>query len=337
MWVGDEPKTNTIVLKDCCVIIPVRNESDHLKHLFDSIDNQTMHPGMIVFVDDHSEDHSKDLIDEFIKDRSYITLIDLSTDYTGKKTAIRTAIETFDFAYYLTIDADTFFDTCFFKQLSTCSDSDMVIRPVIMQSKHLFSSFISAEYHFFNALNCILAPFYILSASGANLLFKARTFHETDSFLNHKHIASGDDHYLLRDFQRNTAKITIISNKESAIYTTAPSTLKTYFNQRIRWLGKTKRRTNLVELFIGLCISFYFIGIFVFSIWLFFTGNYKPLVIIFILRLIADTIVFASYLIRISKTKQLLWVPFFQIIYPLLFLSTFLLSLFYKPKWKGRS
>lgn len=335
-FVQTSPKTNTMDLKDCCVIIPVRNESTQLKYLFDSISKQKRFPGMIVFVDDHSEDDSKQLVEEFIKDKPSMELIELSSDETGKKVAIRKAIENFEFDYYLTIDADTYFEADFFKYLSSCNNSDMVIRPVIMKSKHLFGSFISAEYHFFNALNYILASFYNLSASGANLFFKAQTFHEADQFSKHKHIASGDDHYLLRDFQKISAKITVTLSKNSAIYTNAPSSLKTYFNQRIRWLGKTKKRSNFVELLIGLCISFYFIVIFGFSLWLLFTGNFKPLVIIFVLRLLTDTIVFTPYLIRLSKVKQLLWVPFFQIIYPLLFLTTLLMSVFYTPKWKGR-
>lgn len=335
-WAQYTSSINTMDLKDCCVIIPVRNESERLKHLFKSISKQSEFPGMLVFVDDHSDDDSREQIERFIEEKSNMDLIHLGNDNIGKKVALRKAIEQYEFDYYLTIDADTYFKPDFFKNLSTLKNHDMVIRPVIMESQQLFGSFVSAEYLFFNAFNYALAPFYILSASGANLLFKAKIFHKADQFSKHKHIASGDDHYLLRDFLKESARITFTTSKGSAIYTNAPSTLKTYFDQRIRWLGKTKKQTNLIELLFGLGITFYFVGIFAFSIWLLLTGSFKLFIIIFILRIISDTIVFTPYLLKLKRLKHLLWIPFFQIIYPLLFLTTLLLSVFYTPKWKGR-
>ena len=335
-WAQQTPKINTMDIKDCCVIIPVRNESDQLKKLFDAISKQIEYPGMLVFIDDHSDDDSREQIERFIEDKSNINLLHLNNENTGKKTAIRQAIEKYKYDYYLTMDADTYFEPDFFKNISNLNNSDMVIRPVIMESQQLFGSFVSAEYLFFNALNYALNPFYILSASGANLFFKAKTFHKADQFSKHKHIASGDDHYLLRDFQKKESIITMIVNQKSAIYTAAPNSFNAYLNQRIRWLGKTKKQTNLVELLFGLGISFYFVGIFAFSILLILTGDFKLFIVIFSLRIISDTIVFTPYLLKLKRLKHLLWIPFFQLIYPLLFLSTLLLSVFYTPKWKGR-
>jgi cellulose synthase/poly-beta-1,6-N-acetylglucosamine synthase-like glycosyltransferase len=319
------------------VIIPFRNESANLKRLIGSFAQQSKLPQNILFVDDHSSDDSSSIISEYLKQNTNATLLHLPETLTGKKEAIRFAIRNVESAYCLSMDADIWFDQDFFDQMMVQEKVDMQIRPVVMKGSSLIGHFAGAEHSFFNALNKLLSPIYVLSSSGANLLFKKSAFDKLDNFESHRHIASGDDHFLLRDFQAGQAEISVSDAKKDLVFTESTNSMNDYFNQRIRWLGKTKLQATITELFIGLLIAIYLIGGLLTLIYLLFIGRFDLFLILFFGRWILDSLVFLNYTIPLKQSSHLLWLPFFQLIYPILFISVLLGSLFLKPQWKGRN
>lgn len=329
-----KPKGNLITPADAItVIIPFRNEEGNLQLLIESLLSQSKHPASIIFVDDHSSDHSCEIISK----NNNFKLIHLPEELTGKKEAIRFAIKNVSTKYCLTIDADTWFGEDFFEQIKIQEGVDMQIRPVLMKSKSLIGHFGKVEHSFFNALNKLLSPVYILSSSGANLLFKKATYDKLNDFESHRHIASGDDHYLLRAFQAGEAKITVSELKPDVVYTESTNSLAEYFDQRIRWLGKTRLKTTAAELFVGFLIMVYFTGGFIAMIYTLLIGEIDLLLILIFGRWLLDSLVFLNYSIPLKDSSYWWWIPFFQFIYPVLFISVLLGSLFFKPKWKGRN
>lgn len=333
----------SLSLDDLCVIIPFRNEESNLQSLFHSLICQKKLPKNIIFVNDHSTDKSAELVKGFITKNGIGKLLELPKNYASKKKAIRYAVSDerqtlaeIESQYYLTIDADVSFDAHFFSSLINNPADDMVIRPVIMKSNSFLGRLFSTEHLFFNALNFILSPIYILSASGANLVFKKTVFNRVDSYEKHKYISSGDDYFLLRDFQKDKATISISKLKEDAVYTNGPKNTTEYFNQRIRWLSKSKKSKNVIELFIGINLLFYFLGGFVIVLYLLVSQDYLLFIYLFIARFIIDVIVFLNYSYLLKEYKKVIFLPFFQLIYPLLFLMVIFGSMFYSPLWKGR-
>lgn len=332
-------RTSTVQspIDDVTVIIPFRNEEANLQLLIKSFANQSVLPKHILFVNDHSSDDSCDIIIDYLEQNSNASLIHLPESLEGKKEAIRFAIRNVESIYCLTIDADIWFDQHFFEQMMIQDQVDMQIRPVIMKGESIIGHFAGIEHSFFNALNKLLSPIYILSSSGANLLFKKSTFEKLDDFESHRHIASGDDHYLLRDFQAGKARIKVSDASSDLVFTHATNSFKGYFNQRIRWLGKTKLKATISELFIGLFIITYLIGGFLMMIYFLFNGRIDLFLILLLVRWFIDSILLLNYSIPLKQPFHWWWLPLFQLIYPFLFISVLFGSLFFKPKWKGRT
>ena len=64
------------------VIIPARNEEKNLPHLLDSLFNQSVQPDEIIVVDDHSQDQTKHIAEEY--GVTTFTAPPLPAGWTGK-------------------------------------------------------------------------------------------------------------------------------------------------------------------------------------------------------------------------------------------------------------
>jgi biofilm PGA synthesis N-glycosyltransferase PgaC len=317
------------------VIIPLRNEASNLEVLLSSLEDQKQLESEIIFIDDHSTDQSLEMIQSWAKNKESVRVLQLPDKLQGKKQAISFGVESSARDYCLTLDADTWMGNDFFEELKIPSQTDIQIRPVIMKGRNLIGKFASTEYTLFNALNYLFAPIYQMSASGANLIFRKLTYLKSGNLENHIHIPSGDDHFLLRNFQRAKANIDITNQIQDAVYTNAPKNLKEYLNQRIRWLSKTTQKTSIQELLIGVLITLYLIGSFILLLWLLLRGDFELAILLFLFRVIADSIVFLIYTNSLKVASQVISLPIFQIIYPIFFTIILIGSIVYKPKWKG--
>lgn len=329
-----EPRKN--ISNELTLIVPFRNEASNVKHLLSSLDHLRQLPKEVIFVDDHSTDQSFEIIQNWANNKHNIRVLQLPDSLIGKKQAIYFGVENSTQNFCLTIDADTWMAKDFFEKIEVPNNTDLQIRPVIMKGENLIGIFASTEYMMFNALNYLISPIYQMSASGANLVFKKSMYLKNGNLENHQHISSGDDHFLLRNLQKKRANIDIKNGIQDAVYTNAPKNLKEYFNQRIRWLGKTMQKTSMQELILGAMILFYLIGSFILLFWLVLLSEFKLATLIFFFRLIIDTVVFLYYSKSLKVVLKIFLLPLFQIVYPVFFTSILMSSVFYKPTWKGR-
>ncbi len=328
-----EPMRNTFSIS---VIIPFRNEIDNLPHLIECIHQQEEFPLEILFIDDHSSDSGINLLIDTFVNNDRVRVLKLPANLEGKKASVRLGVEQARGSHCLTLDADVHFHSTFFNALNNSRCSDMKISPVIMASETFLGRIFGFEYMFFNALNFSLSGLYVSSASGANLLFNREKYIIWDSSDTHNYLASGDDHFLLRDFQANRASIDVTNSIELAVTTPSVNTWKGYFNQRVRWLSKLKSKSNWKEWILGLVLSLYFIGSFILFVQLSITGNLVGVMTLFGIRLAIDWFAFSNYASRLHLLKMIKVYPIFFVVYPVLFLLVIILSLFHIPKWKGR-
>lgn len=318
------------------VIIPFRNEEKNLPRLIESIKNQSVTALQILFVDDHSEDRGKELLEKTFDCEEYISIYSLPDHIEGKKQAIDFGIKKSTGNYCLTLDADVEFHHDYFKSLSDYSNSDMTIAPVIMKSDSFWSKLFSFEYMLFNAFNYCFSSFFIISASGANLLFSREKYLKFNTLNEHSSLSSGDDHFLLRDFQRNKASISLINHLECAVYSGSAATWVEYFNQRIRWVSKTRKKVNWKEQMIGSVLFLYLIGSFILSIYLLIQNDFTLFFGVLSVRFLIDFFVFSNYGTKLRVLSLFQMFPVFFILYPIMFVLILIGSLFYQPKWKGR-
>ena len=153
------------------VIIPFRNEEANLPSLIKSIQAQAVLPHEILFIDDHSLDKGKKLLESVFLGKSFVSIISLPDLVEGKKGAIDFGVKLSTGDYCLTLDADVEFDKKFFWCMLKKMNADMTIGAVIMTSDSFLSRLFSFEYMLFNAFNFSFSSFFVNSASGANLLF----------------------------------------------------------------------------------------------------------------------------------------------------------------------
>lgn len=329
-------QTKESLLNKLTVIIPFRDEAHNLDVLLTSLENQKKLPSEVVFVDDHSIDRSLDMIQSWAVNKDGVIILRLTDNLGGKKQAISFGVECSTQEYCLTLDADTWMGNEFFEQLKIPNQTDVQIRPVIMKGRNLIGNIASIEYTLFNALNYLITPIYQMSASGANLIFKKSTYLKSGNLECHQHILSGDDHFLLRNLQKRKAKIETTNQIQDAVYTNAPNNLKEYLNQRIRWLSKTKKKTSIQELLVGMLIMLYLVGSFILLFWLLMKSEFELAISLFLFRGVIDSIVFINYTKPLKIISQTIFLPIFQLIYPVFFAIILVGSVFYKPKWKGR-
>ncbi|MDX1652660.1 MAG: glycosyltransferase [Brumimicrobium sp.] len=333
---GDQRKASGANLNQITLIIPFRNEEKNLPFLLSDLREQKELPGKMLFVDDHSTDRSADFVSDYVSVNDKCYLIRLPDSRTGKKQAIKFGLEKTESEFSLTLDADVRLNSDFFSRLEINPSDDLQIRPVIMTSKNFFGNFFATEYLFFNSLNYVFSPVFVMSASGANLLFRNSTFRETSTLITHEHISSGDDYFLLRSFQLRNAKVSVSNELSQAVATESVSSFAQYLNQRIRWLGKTKSVRSMPESVMGITVFLYLVGGVLSLTYLLIQGEYTAVVSLFVIRFVVDTTIFLGYTLRLKQGFKVVFLLLFQIIYPIIFLLVVIGALCYKPQWKGR-
>lgn len=325
-----------INLEDVTVIIPFRNEYENLPRLFDSLIKQKQLPKEIILVNDHSEDESVKWVEEYRLTNPYARLLHLSETETGKKAALRKGVEAATCNYLITLDADVILNNQYFESLSKSPLFSLFILPVITKGERFSGKFFGTEYLFLNAFNYLLAPFYPISSSGANLGFNKLTVDYEKQYTQHKHLSSGDDYFLLKALRKEGKSIHVSNRVDLSVVTDAPESLTAYWKQRVRWFGKSRHQAMFGEVLFGIFTLVYFIGGMCALIYSALHQQWAMFLFIFGLRLLLDTLVFVNYSFSLKQGRQIVYLPLFQLVYPILMFGVMLTSLFYKPLWKGR-
>ncbi len=328
--------SSKIDLNELVVLIPFRNEAHRIDVLLTSLNKLTLTPKEFVFINDHSTDNSTELIEQNLENVAY-RIIDLPDGLQGKKLALRYGIENSSSTYLLTVDADCAFQTNYFELITTLQSTDMYVLPVMMKARNLVEQLYEIDLILVNAANVGLAGLKRpIMASGANLLFKREVMNEVDSIETHRHISSGDDMYLLRDFREHQKEVRLIANAAYRVETETPQSFKEFIDQRLRWLGKTadlrdglSNKLTIVQsalTVIFLLLLVYFIKI----------QEWEMLIYFFSSKVIIDLVLFAPYFLSMKKWAGWLLLPLYELLFPLYVVVIFSLIFIYKPKWKGR-
>lgn len=325
-----------ISLNDLVVIIPFRNEEKRLQGLLKSISNSSHLPKEIIFVDDHSSDNSEEVIKTSLSDVPY-RILKLTNNLNGKKQAIRFAIKQSASKYILSMDADIEFHSGYFLSLTELAEADMYILPAILEAKKFHEYLYEVDLILVNSANCGLSGWKRpIMASGANLLYKRSAFENYDRFESHAHMPSGDDIYLLRDFRDAGADVRLITDTTFAIYTETPQSFKEFIHQRMRWIAKTgdvKDHLSSTLAIIQVILTFLFVAL---MILLAINGDWKQFTIIYLLKSCVDLFLFLPYFNRIKRLRAWLFIPIYEIIFPIYSLVILGMMFWFKPVWKGR-
>lgn len=325
-----------VKLSELVVLVPFRNEEHRIHTILNSISKLKTFPKEFVFINDHSEDDSRQVIEGANLNCNW-QVLDLPMGASGKKMALRYAMSQTTSEYILQLDADVSFHEEYFDELAKLGSADMYLMPAIMKAENFLEHLFEIDLNVANAANTgasgLSRP---IMASGANMLFKRASFDEVDNFESHKHAASGDDMYLLRDFRENDKQVRLISSLNNAVFTETPKSLKEFIDQRLRWLGKTgdlKDHLSTSIAMLQFILTLIFLGVTVCAIIL---AHWEVLILVFVVKSILDMILFLPYFIRINRLVTWGFIPFYEFLFPFYSIILVLLMYMYKPKWKGR-
>lgn len=313
-------------LKDVTLVIPFRNEAHCIDRVIHALHEQSSHPYEIIFIDDHSSDKSvKVLKDELIDSPLNFRLYHL-TDSFGKKAAIELGVEHAETNYILQWDADVIPCEGYFEHLGELEVRDMWVLPVSLKSISNGLKYFEWDYLFFHALNYKVRKWKVLTASGANLLYNRTVYLHLIENTKGKEYLSGDDYFLLNEFQANQKSIGVSARASMSVQTNLPGTVKACLQQRLRWLSKISWKEYSALLLLALINLHFLVQLLTFT----WSGMF-----FFVLKTGID-IAFVSHYLKAMKKKNIYAVPLFFIGFPFYILILLIASVLLKKEWKGR-
>ncbi|WP_242928388.1 glycosyltransferase [Pontibacter vulgaris] len=330
------------------VIIPVRNEQANILYLLQDLEQQNYPSALveILIIDDHSDDNTAALVEEFIgKTRLKIQLIKLQ-DYkgiTGKKAAVKLGVALAQ------------------KELLVFTDGDCHVQPDwLLQLAHLYETqqpyFISGPVAFQNTESAFqrmqLVEFASLigiggasiglgkpnMCNGANLAYTKHIFVEVGGFAGNEGIASGDDEFLLHKInKKHPGKVAFLKSTKAVVYTNACKSVNSFIEQRVRWASKWRAYQELhvqVVAFVVFAVNLLLFIAIPAVVW----GSLPvPVFIAAYLTKFAVDLVFLTRILRFLDSGRYSWyiLPL-QLVYAPYVIYTAICGLFGRYTWKGR-
>ncbi|MDC7994069.1 glycosyltransferase [Altibacter sp. HG106] len=329
------------------VIVPYRNEIEHLPSLLGSLKNLEYPHSMfeIIFMDDASDDGSTELIETMLASIPIPSRIEKTPSHTGspKKDAISHAVQLAEFDWIVTTDADCVVPKYWLRAFDAYLQNhsvQLLAGPVFIKGKqNRREQFQTWDGISLQALT--MAGFgnkTPLLCNGANLAYAKNAFLQVAGYHGNTHIASGDDVFLLEkmttQFPGQTA---YLKSPQAIVNTAAEEQWSHIIEQRIRWASKTSKQKNWRNPLIGgivfLANLWFLLGL---LLSLLFSELFKYYLVFAILKVLLDPIILwtcAHFFRKRLSISYYLWSALF---YPFVTLWVVFKSTTSGYQWKGR-
>lgn len=243
------------------VIVPFRNEAKSIINLLESLSKQS-YPSShfeVRLVNDHSEDDSVTIVNQFCLSHLNVELLHLPENLAGKKQALHLGIENSKGEIIVTTDADCEVSTSWLESINQTftPKAMMCIGGVRVKGNgSLFSQLQSMEFSsLIGSAAATLSFGYPTMCNGANLAFRKQAFEKVNGYHDNNDIASGDDEFLMRKINSAFPGSIVFLNDSNAVVTTVPhQSLKGFIQQRIRWAGKWKFNRSVPTILLALFV-----------------------------------------------------------------------------------
>lgn len=327
--------------KSVSIIIAVRNEEENIPHLLECLHLQSYptHLLQVIVVDDHSTDHTFQLIEE----DPMVQNIRLPSNLRGKKAAIQKGIEEAKGEILLFTDADCFLPFDWVRNMVMPFANEgvhLVAGPVQIKGEGLWAKIQEVEFYSLMAMTAggigIGLP---MMCNAANMAIRKQSWYEALRVGLGKEYASGDDVFMMLSIAKifGRRSITFLKSTRAVIITKALRTLPEFFRQRIRWASKTKGYISPFPQFVAL-IVFLTNLLFLISMLgaIFYFPAFGLAFEIFIIKSLADIVVMIPALLFFHSFWKIPAIILFQPFYPFYIVSVALMSQVVRTVWKGR-
>lgn len=329
----------------CSVVIAFRNEGNQLAKLIHSLKAQSIECNLVEFilVDDHSEDEGPIQVQKVCREDRRFRMETLVSE-KGKKAAIRKGVELAKFDCVMTTDADCQHHKDWVKSMLGAFESqelDLLAAPVSFLKKDFWSNIFNIEQAGLMAATAgSIGNKSAFICNGANLMFRRSDYLSLTKEELKTKLLSGDDVFLLHALKKRkgkSAQIGFLTDKKASAFTAFPQSLKDFIAQRLRWLQKGKAyddRDAWLQSAVILAANLTML----LTLLLFFFGqiNFLQVLLVFLVKYLADLLLIYTIRIWFKLRASTTYSLFLAILYPIYSLFIAFLSLFYRPKWKGR-
>ena len=246
--IKDPQIINTNFYPNVSIIVSAHNEEKNIKNLLNILINQEYQSEYeIIIANDRSNDSTKDIINNYIKDYQNIKLVDINETPIGwghKKWALNLCIEKSQYDIILQTDADCI-PTIHWIQSMVDNFSDPNVSFIsgpapMMSDNNKLSSYYKLDSLAQDSLSAAaLSRNFVLSCTGRNMGFLKKSFFDINGYEGIEHYKSGDDDLLMQKFATLlNEKLKFSFHPNSVVISDPPSSIKEFFNQRIRYASK---------------------------------------------------------------------------------------------------
>lgn len=324
------------------VVVPVRNEERNILHLLGSLKVQEG-PFEVLVVNDHSDDHTVDLVNQFKEEWPTISiqLLELTAETSSpKKSAITLALKSAQGDIIVTTDGDCVVPKNWLTSIRNTFISEkvkMVVGGVYYSPiKTIFQKIQAYEQAALLFVSLTLAKSdHAFTCNGANLAYRKEVFDEVNGFEGVDQIASGDDEFLMKKVLKeypNGIKV-----QEQAFVATQPNeTFRQFFYQRIRWASKWRLGSLMDKLPAFLLLSIY-LSLFFIPFAIITVQELYAISGLLMLKFVVDRLIVKRvYTLHQDQAIELIPLMFLFLLYPIYALTIGVFSNFLTYSWKGR-
>lgn len=326
------------------IIISARNEEKNIVKCLEDLINQNVPTQIfeIIVLNDSSTDNTENLINDFIKHHPAFNIKCLNMynykDVKNKKDCITIGIAHAQSNCIILSDADckrseNWLNAIHFNKKE--SNSVFLSAPVLFEDGHWLLSIQALEYAGLMGIGAAAierkAP---NMCSAANLIFDKEVFDEVGGYIDNRHIASGDDEYLLHKiFKKYPDKVQFLCSKDALVYSQAHSGMQELAMQRKRWVSKS---TQYSERYITviLILAYLFNASIVYNLICNYDASYTWICLT--LKILVEYLFLRKVLIKFNKVNLLNYLPIAEIIHIPYVLFIGVWAQFGSYTWKDR-
>lgn len=326
------------------VLIAARNEEDNIEKLLESIYNQSFPKELfeVIIVDDHSEDNTRNVINDYINKNKDLNIILLEAKNTGKKAAISQALHKAVNELIIVTDADCILSSTWiesivsFYQEKRCK---MILAPVLLTPANTIFEKMQVLEHLslIGSTAGSAAIGFPVMCNGANMAYEREAALEVEEKRHDFNIPSGDDMFLLEQFVKNYGynNVRFLLCKSAIVKTKTCKTISDFFRQRRRWVSKTKSYTNWKIISTALVVLFFNLSIFSLLLGAFFIqALFSLYFLLTLLKFLIDFPLLKNITNFMNQSKLLKWTLALEFIYPFYVVFTVFSGIFINVKWK---
>ncbi|PPK88242.1 cellulose synthase/poly-beta-1,6-N-acetylglucosamine synthase-like glycosyltransferase [Neolewinella xylanilytica] len=329
------------------VLVPFRNEKDHLPALVESLYAQ-QYPGYfeILLIDDHSTDGGAATVAPPGVQLRTLRLADYP-EYINraayKKSALTLGIDQVDCEVIVTTDADCQWSPMGLTYLGEAfaRGADVVLGPVLVDPVTDYSSaFQALDVLGYQLLTGAMVQAGVPGlANGANFAFRKRAFTSVSGYRGVDHLPSGDDVLLLHKFvAAKNLSIRYVGRKEAAVTTLPVEGWRSVWYQRLRWAGKAGNYASPALTFaqgLAFVTSASIVGCLLLGLvdWRFAGVGLGA----WTLKSVVDGVLLGAICRHYGQAALMRWYGFVQLIHPFYLVAVGTAALLgVKVSWKGR-